>query len=428
MRLRTRLRAHSALWAAPLAMALTLLVYYTVSADPVAESSYGYAPTLVAGPLSPLYPFAYALASALGAWEGNRLARVPVWRLAPTRSRYRVALDALWPAVLLVWLMLALPVVIALVQEGVAPTVESLRPLALAWLVAAAHTVIGFAVGLRVPDVVAAPVLAVVVFLLVATAVAVQIYWWRHIAGRYPHIPEFGEAATWTSMAAHALPTCGIALALALLWLPLPHLGARVALSAVVGVACVVGAYAMVKDWGAEPPVARGHAPMSCAGEKPEVCMPEATDDVLPAVRAKVAKVVGDLRKAGVDASPTTVADSLPRGGGDTRSTANRWEVPLTEAERRGDLGYQVVRTAVRFPCAAPEPTNRRLVLGWAADKAGQSKTFARILAEDPSIEEKERQEFGAALGTILGQSEAEQKRWYTATIQQACAEGGDKR
>lgn len=424
MRLRTRLRAHSALWAAPFAVALTLFVYYAVSAEPAAESSYGYAPTLVAGSLSPLYPFAYALAAALGAWESGRLVSAQDERLEPVRSRYRVAAEALWPAILLCWLTLALPVVIALVQEGATPTWESLRPLWLAMLVAAAYAVIGFAVGLRFPDGVAAPVLAVVVFLVVATAVAVQVFWWRHIAGRYPHVPEFGEAATWSSLAAHALPTVGIALALALLWLPLAHVAGRALISVGVAVACVLGAYALVKDWGAVPPVARGHTPMTCVGQDPRVCMPEMTAEVLPSVRADVAEVLTDLRDAGVDASPTTVTDSLPDSGGARSSTSERWQIPLTDAESQGDLGYQVVRAAVRFPCAEPDPTSRRLALGWAADKAGESKTFARVLADDPFIDERQRTEVGTELGTVLGKSDAEQKRWYEKTVKQACTAG----
>lgn len=424
MRLRTRLRAHSALWAAPFAVALTLFVYYAISAEPASES-YGYAPTLVAGSLSPLYPFAYALAAALGAWESGRLTSVPVWRLAPTRSRYRVAADALWPAILLIWLMLALPVVLALIQEGAAPTWESMRPLGLAMLVTAAYTVIGFAVGLRFPDGAAAPVLAVVVFLLVATAVAVQIFWWRHLAGRYPHVPEFGEAATWTSMAAHALPTVGIACALVVLWLPLARGGVRVLLGVGVVAICVSGAYVLVKDWGAEPPVARGHAPMTCVGEGPRVCMPEATADALPSVRSDVEEVLTELRDAGVDALPTTVIDSLPDSGEAVRTTGKTWRLPLTEAEERGDLRYQVVRATVRFPCAEPESTNRRLAMGWAADKAGESETFAAVLAEDPFVGDDERSELGAALSTALGKSDEEQKRWYKSTVDEACDAGG---
>ncbi|MBU7599090.1 hypothetical protein JGS22_016110 [Streptomyces sp. P38-E01] len=432
MRLRTRLRAHSALWAAPLAVALTLLVHHTVSAEPAA-ASYGYAPTLVAGPLSPMYAFAYALTAALGAWEGNRLSRVPVWRLTPNRSRPRIALDGLWPAVLLGWLMLTLPVLIALVQQGVAPTAASLRPLAVGLLVCAAYAVIGFAVGLRLPDVIAAPVLAVVVFLLVATAVALQVNWWRHLVGRYPYIPEFGEVAGWSSMAAHALPTCAFALAIALLWLPVrrlpPRLGPalRVGLVAAVAAAGLGGAYALVKDWGADPPVAHVDIPVRCAGQDPRVCMPEVTADALPDVRAQVVGTLGKLDRAGVDHGATAVHDSLGRGDG-TKVSGSRWELPLTDAERRGDLGYQVVRAAVRFPCAEPDPMSRRLALGWAADRADQSESFARVLAEDPHLDSARREEVAGSLGTVLGQSAEDQKRWYRTTLTQACTVGGGDR
>lgn len=425
MRFRTRLRAHSAPWVAPFAVALTLFVYYTVSADPAAEVGYGYAPTLVAGALSPLYPFVYALAAALGAWEAGRLTSVPVWRLTPTRSRYRLAADVLWPAVALVWIMLVLSAVAVLLQEGVAPTGESLRPLGMAMLVAAAYTVIGFAVGVRFPEGAAAPVLAVFVFVLVATAVATQVNWWRHLAGRYPHTPEFGEAANWASMAAHALPTVGVALALALLWLPLSQAWGRVAVGAGVAVVCVAGAYLLVKDWGPAPAVARGHVPMSCMGQDPQVCMPESTAEDLSSVRSDVDEVLKALSDAGVDAAPTRVTDSLSDRGEPVRTDTAAWRLPLTEAQNRGDLRYQVARAAVSFPCAEPVPTSRRLVLGWAADKAGESQTFARILAEDPFLDQAERKELGTELGNVLGRSDEEQKQWYENTVEQACEAGG---
>lgn len=424
MRFRTRLRAHSAPWVAPFAVALTLFVYYTVSADPAAEAGYGYAPTLVAGALSPLYPFVYALAAALGAWEAGKLTSVPVWRLTPTRSRYRLAADVLWPAVALVWLMLVLSAAVVLLQEGVAPTGESLRPLGMAMSVAAAYTVIGFAVGVRFPNGVAAPVLAVLVFVLVATAVATQVNWWRHLAGRYPHTPEFGEAANWASMAAHALPTVGVALALALLWLPLSQAWGRVALGVGVAVVCGAGAYLLVKDWGQVPAVARGHAPMTCVGQDPQVCMPESAEDPR-SVRSDVEEVLRALSDAGVDAAPARVIDSLPGSGEPVRPGSRVWRLPLTQAQDRGDLRYQVARAAVSFPCAEPEPASRRLVLGWAADKAGESETFARILVEDPFLGDAERKELGTELGRVLGQSEEEQKQWYEDTVTRACAAGG---
>ncbi|GAA1500512.1 hypothetical protein GCM10009787_78400 [Streptomyces bangladeshensis] len=82
---------------------------------------HGWAPAIVADALSPIYAFAYAVASALAAWEIGRLREAAVWVLAPARSRFRIAANILFPVVTLAWFMLILAAALRLIQEDVAP-------------------------------------------------------------------------------------------------------------------------------------------------------------------------------------------------------------------------------------------------------------------------------------------------------------------
>ncbi|POX42042.1 hypothetical protein [Streptomyces sp. Ru72] len=430
MRLRTRLRASSALWAFPVAIGLALFYYYEVTATSISASSYAYAPTLVAYPLASMYPFAYALASALGAWESGRLTRGAVWQLAPARSRYRIAAEALGPVLALAWLMLLLPVVIAFVQESATPTLASLRPLLMALLVCVAHSVIGFAVGLRIKPVFAAPVLAVVVFLLVATSVALEPFWWRHVSGEYSETLEFGEVATWTSVLAQLLPTCGLALAIALLWSswsPLRRPAVRGTLAAALAAVCAVSAFSITRGWGPTAPLGKGDVSMSCMGEAPQVCMPEETASGLKAVHSDVVSALDDLAAAGITpTAPSLVTDTLADGRDHPASTKSTWRVGLTKGAERGTVRYQIVRSAIAFPCRRPDLATTRVVVGWAAERTGESKTLEKLLAQDPFYGTEQRSALQRQVRAVLGKPGPEQTRWYRQQLTAACAKSGN--
>lgn len=423
MKLRTRLRSSSALWAAPFGLALALFYYFMVTADALSSGGYGYAPTLVAYPLSSMYPFAYALAAALGAWESSRLARGGIWELGPTRSRFRVAGETLGPVVGLAWLMLVLPVAIAFVQLGGGlPTLESLRPLLMALSVCVAHAVLGFAVGLWVRAEIAAPVLAVGVYLAVAFPVASETFWWRHVVGQYPHTLSFGEVATWTSMAAQALPTCGVALGIASLWLSSWKFGQRLVLSVLLVAVSTLTAWSLTRTWGPVPPVDSGEVAMTCVGQNPKVCMPDATAQRIATVRDDVRMVLGRLRDAGIDASPTVVTDTLQNGRYPKTSTDHTWRLSLTSGERKGIVRYQVVRASVNFPCARPELSDTRMAVAWAASKAGEEEPLENLLAEDPFYGTQDQKKLRETLAEVGSMPAAEQLDWYESTLDRACA------
>ncbi|MFJ9700763.1 hypothetical protein [Streptomyces fradiae] len=263
-------------WASPFIVALVLL--YSLYAFPhdyaYSRSALPYAPEVVSFALEVTYGIAYATVSCLGAWEAGRLRRDDVRHLAPVRSRYRTASALLFPVVVTGWLMLFLSIALALLQEGVVPTFDSLPLVAMAAGLVVAHSVIGFALGLFVPSLIASPVLAVGVFFTVSGAVATAEPWPRHMTGAYPAFLGYGELATWTSIAAHLMPTGGLAVGLALLWLARPGAPHWVrltvpTLACVLVAASVLGAYRIVRDWGPQPPVSHARVAAFPSGEGP---------------------------------------------------------------------------------------------------------------------------------------------------------------
>ncbi len=423
MNIRTALRSSSALWVAPAALGITILYYVKSGSGLTFIQDYGWAPTLVSEPLRSAYAFAYGVASALGAWESGRLRRGAVWDLAPVRSRYTIAAQALFPVVLLTWLMLLAPVCAALVQDGVLPTPVSLRPLVLGLLLCVAHAVIGFAVGTRVPAVIAAPVLAVVVWLIVATSHATSVPWRRHMLGEYSVALEYGETATLSSIVAEILPTLALAIGLALLWLPLRHVLPRVSLAIAVAVSGSGIAYTMVNDWGTAPPLNTAQAPMRCAGTAPRVCMPEATVGDIEAVRAEVTTAVDDLVALGItDTRPGTVTDSLTDGRHKAPSTVGTWRLGLTSGERQGTVRYRVVLEAVDFPCTRPDPHAARTATMWLAERTGVTAAYeADLRHDDLSFGEPQRQALHETIEPVLALPENEQLSWYGQALDDAC-------
>ncbi|MDT0345086.1 hypothetical protein [Streptomyces litchfieldiae] len=219
MKIPTRLRVGSALWAFPLVAGMAGFCFFEsfVPDFRVHEDQPDYAPTVTSAVLASLSPMVYAATSSLAAWESGRLRRDGVWGLAPARRRFRVAMDAVLPVVLLAWLVIAAVVAMALVREGVAPSLPSLSLPALAISVALAHAVIGFVVGLVVPRLIAAPLLAVGVFYAIAASWSYEPFWLRHISGRFPTDLMYGELPTLEAILPHLLFTGSIAAGLVLL-------------------------------------------------------------------------------------------------------------------------------------------------------------------------------------------------------------------
>jgi hypothetical protein len=419
----TNLRTTSALWAAPFAVGLTLF-YFTVARQTPLGGNYGWAPTIVADALSPMYAFAYAVASSLAAWESGRLKQAGVWDLTPTRSRYRIAANVLAPVLALAWFMLVLPVALGLIQQGITPTLDSVRPLVLGVLLCAAHAVIGFSIGRHAQRLIAAPLVAVMVWVLVAFSVTSTRFWYRHVSGQRMGSLMFGEVVPFDSLVPHLLFTGSISMAAVLLWAPVRQVVVRAALATVVAIAGMSTAHGMVKDWGPSDPVLSSHAPMRCSGHAPAVCMPEASAHHLPVVRKQVNSVLSDFRSAGVDASPDTVTDTLADGRKYIRSTPSTWRLGLTRGAEGGNVRYRVANAAVGFSCDTPDPKMRREALLWAAIITGEVKAYKEQWQHSGEVFDRSadnREAVRAEVKRVRSLPTRDQADWFESTVATAC-------
>ncbi|TJZ49471.1 hypothetical protein FCH28_24495 [Streptomyces piniterrae] len=426
MRFFLRFRSSSAAWGALFAIPLTLF-YYFVTVSRLIDDDLHYAPTAVSYALTPMYAFAYAVASCLGAWESGRLESGGVWALAPARSRYRVAADVLLPVACISSLMVVLPAVLALVESGAVPTIGSLGPLALAVILCCAHAVIGFGVGKVVPRSIAAPILAVAVWILVAFSRSILPYWPRHISGQFSSRLMFGEEATLASLLPHLLFTGGIGVAVAALWLPLRHGLVRVPLAAVTAIASMVGATNIVSDWDHDPPLAIGRGAMRCTGSAPVVCMPEEKSTRLNAVHRAAVSVLSDFKAAGVDRSPTKITDSINNGRFTVRSTPEVWQLRLSSAAASGRVRYLLTGAAISWPCSRPDPVIAGAVSAWAAKTTGEETAWRHQNGQerDPASQAARiRTASKNLLDAALAKPAPEQARWFEQSRIQACRKG----
>ncbi|MFH9068670.1 hypothetical protein [Streptomyces alboflavus] len=436
MRFAALVRTSSALWAAPPALGLVLF-YFHVSFSRDYEFTRGdipYALETVSFVLDPLYALAYATASSLAAWESGRMNRAGVWASAPARSRHAIAAHTLLPVLVLAWAMLLFPVGLGLLSEGTALTPDCAPLLIMALFVAAAHGVIGFAVGLVVPRLVAPPLLAAGVFYGVASSASSgERMWPRHVSGAFSTVLSFGERTTWTALAPQFLFTGSIALGLALLGVTARNRGVRTAvpvLSCVVALTGTLAAYDIAEGWGHTAPLSVGHARMTCAGSAPRVCVPVAGGAEPAEVRAEAEAVVRELAAAGVRVTlPRTMSDSVVNGAHPRPSTGDIWWLPLTAGQRDATTRYQVLTRAVRFPCASTsdEVASRSAML-WAAGNTGEAKRYLTAQREELAQYDNGDEVFALIkerVATVRRASTAAQASWYRSELKRACGDAG---
>ncbi|MFI9760821.1 hypothetical protein ACIHFB_23070 [Streptomyces sp. NPDC051963] len=420
MRLATLIRTSPAVWAAPIAIGLPLLYYLGGPGQPPADN-YGYAPTITSYPLMYTYPFAYAVASALGVWVSGTLRQARVWEMNYTRSRYRIAAHSLLPVVGLAWLTLIIPPALALMRAGVWPTWDSVSPLAVGMVVSVEHAVIGFAVGLHVPRIVAAPVIAIGTWVAVAFTITVDEPWVRHVSGQHYEPLEFGEAPVFAGLWPHVAFTGSVALAVALLWVPTRRLAVVYLTAVAVALGGTVGTYEAVKDYSYNPPLKNYAAAMTCkASGTVSVCMPSVTSRDLTAATVAVSGVLQDFRRAGLPRRPEQVIDTLPEGRFSSPSTASTWRVPLSLAAEHNDLRFAVALAATGMDCSKPDPFLRRVIIAWTAHLTGTDASWQKLRA---SIDRQgEPGDVDGELKKVLSKKPAVQAAWFTQAVETACA------
>lgn len=421
MRFRALFRSSAALPILPVALAAAVFYYLVNGRDQVLYVPIASAPMLVAAPMATVYPVAYALAAATGAWQGARLNRDGVWGIAPLRQSATVIATALAPVVAMAWLMFLVPVVAAFVERPTMPTWDSPQPLFLGLALSAAWAVIGFTIGRRVSPIIAAPVLACTVFYLVAVTIAVDPMFVRHMGGFYLDGPGFGESATIDSMVAQVLPTAGLATAVALLWSRLPKLVTLVTGGALI-FASTFASYSIVKDWDYNPSMNAGNVPLRCAGERPKVCLPEQASGDLDEVRRTVHSAYKVLTAYGVTTTvPDTVTERSIYGRFDPPAIDGTRYVFLLQGRKNGSAAGPLLIEEVRFGCDADDHLAYRVVQLWLGEKLGITRTFESYAGEDPYYTRKQHSKLMRTVETVSHKSDASQRAWYQKVQTTAC-------
>ncbi|WP_189833545.1 hypothetical protein [Streptomyces zaomyceticus] len=403
----------------------------------------------VALALDYFYAFAYSITLGLATWEGGRLKRDRVWDLAPSRPRWRVAGQALAPAVGAGWAILLLPVVMRLVETRLLPTPASLLPLGMGMGIVCAYAVVGCVLGHVAPRVIAAPVGAAAAFYVIAkTSAYSDPIWPRHVSGQLSTSIAFGEYYSAATVLVPLLVAAAVAAAVAAWWSRGPRRVPLRILATTMALGTVVLSARTASGWGVvDGPVSAGHASARCVGTAPRVCMAEAGGAIerLDDVRAEVTGSLEKLRAAGVDvAVPSTVTDGLlyERSRIRPRSTTSTWWLPLTaQAEEAGPDGriagirYAVMLSSVTFPCSFPTtitsdaPTawiiNRDAAVLWAAYVVDAQTPYLRWRADEyaqfangPEVLAKVRER--AAKGRALPTA-AQRTAWFEQEKAKAC-------
>ncbi|MEU6167298.1 hypothetical protein [Streptomyces tanashiensis] len=453
MKFRALLRSSAALWTAPVWGGIVAFYFFYALhfQDPYEEVIGGprWAAQQVAGSLTYFYAFAYAITLGLAAWEGGRLQRDRVWDLAPGRPRWRVAGEAVAPAVGAGWAILLLPVGMRLVETRLLPTPTAVLPLAMGMGIVCAYAVVGFVLGHLAPRVIAAPSGAVAAFYVISkTSTYSDPVWPRHLSGQLDTSVAFGEHYSPATVLLPFLVAAAVAAAVAAWWSRGPRRLPLRLVATAAALATLVLSARTASGWGiADGPVSAGHAPVRCTGEAPRVCLAETGGAVerLDDVRSEVVGSLEKLRAAGVDVTvPSTVTDGLlyERTSTRPRSTVSTWWLPLTaQAETAGPGGriagirYAVVLSSVTFPCAFPATItsdvpaawmiNRDAAVLWAAYTVDAQTPYLRRRADEygqfangPEVLAKvrERAEKGRALPTA-----AQRTAWFEQEKAKAC-------
>ncbi|MEU6513598.1 hypothetical protein [Streptomyces sp. NPDC046978] len=151
--------------------------------------------------------------------------------------------------------------------------------------------------------------------------------------------------------------------------------------------------------------------------------MPEATSQHLGKVRREATEVLRDLQGKNAVDIPATMSDQMVNGRQPKASTSRIWYLNLTYADHSGDVAYEVMQAAVRFPCTRVDPVKGREAMLWAATVTNQQATFNKRDAQISRTAEARRaqNEARAAVSDVLTKPDVEQGRWFRSSLSEAC-------
>lgn len=358
-------------------------------------------------------------AGAWGAWRAGALRRGGVLELGPSRTGLEIAAGRLVPVIGGTLGVLVFAVLIALLGAGRIVTAPDLRVVGMGAAVVIGDAVLGYAVGIRAPAVVAVPGTFVLLYLWMVFPQAFEPLWVRHLNGFSIECcglrSDFDPGALVApSLIAGALVVAGVLAAADGRWLARRVIGASI-----VVVVAVTGATRLVSHLGASPVTPRPAAELVCAGEGPRVCVwPENAfrlDEMVQAARS----VRSSLERWGVEV-PATATEAAPMG-----ARTPGWHIgmrPVVEPERIRPMLVATLIPEGSLYCFAQRHEDEVFRLeAWLAIKSGFDRS---------DIEGALPPEDLAAVDAILERSKEEQLRWYElryATLERCVAAGRNR-
>lgn len=302
MRLATILRVHPAAWLCPALVVLSAV--YAVAYQPAASEPYSVA--LTAGG-SVVIGFLAPVCAALAAWEAGRLRRAGWWEMPHVRPPLAIAVLAMWPVIVSGLVAVSTSIIVQLVRAET--LVPDLRILAVCVVVISAHALAGFAVGLKVPVVIAVPGVLIGSYLWMAFPRAMEPLWIRHLTGSLEACCLLQHDLAISAAIGAALVAGGLAIAAGIViaagWRIRP-VGAALSALAVASFAGV----SLVMGLGAEPAVARNPSELVCrSSQAVAVCVWPEHQGRIDEVLAIATTAAENWREAGI-AIPTTFTEA----------------------------------------------------------------------------------------------------------------------
>jgi hypothetical protein len=258
-------RRSPALWLSP--VLLFLIVFFANESLQPAARDYPLALTVTgASEVFLIAPFCAACA----AWEGGRIRRAGWIRFPRTRTVVSFTLLALAPTLVV---GLATTIFAVLYQFRVAPALAlpDLTVLGVACVLVIAHTILGFAIGLHVRPVIAAPSILLVDYAWMVMPMGLYPLWLRHLTGSWTGCCDVTTSLDARALLAVSLVALGL-VGTALLLLRVPLSVGRLGFAVAPIILAFSAGVWVVHPLGADPIVPRSGA-LVCSDGIPKICV-----------------------------------------------------------------------------------------------------------------------------------------------------------
>lgn len=266
MPISSALRTCPAVWVGPVLAVLAMLASSYISVTipepyPLALTSAGASSLFLVAPVC----------AACAAWEGGRLRRAGWHALPHVRSTLVVALASLAPVVVVGLIAVALAIAFKFVGAS-AMAAPDPRVVAKTIVVLLAHALLGFAIGVRVPSVVAVSSVLLVDYAWMVLPIGLEPLWLRHLNGTWLSCCGLPTDLSPRAFAGVVVVAVGLAgTAVFLMGQPVDLL--RLSLSVVPTAVGVSAGVLLVQGMGPDPVAARDPSVLVCSSGQPRVCV-----------------------------------------------------------------------------------------------------------------------------------------------------------